>query len=865
MLLIYPVDAVYKIGQPLPIYTIPMDLGSAANESFSDFQWWAYSSDFKKWLEKNPRNWVADSVDNSQYNELTQMMIESSSVRYEWVDVSEGNRISKFQDFVDYNLNEENPRGTTQASSGSSDEEVGKQAIKLHFAYNKLKSEGKLNDDLSFKGMAEGSDMAVLAALIDQETGEAAMQSLIAYRMSPIKGGVNPDSKIAMITLSEKLPGGPLGAETTSESLAKDALSFSVKAATYGAIGLMAFGTLKWAAIKFGEWRLARAGFKAIQNLTPAGRAAVTATKAAKDAALAANAIKGAGVLKGVKSFWTSVSPVKAASFWGKIGKAGVEGARLQKTLGGMEGAGMLAKGVGMSKGFFGGVKSAASAAKAAEWTNPIGWALAATQAIGGLWNWYGDKQAPLYKEVGDFAKGSFDPKSIEIGVPITICWSQEAGGWGAVVSFLYNNDTRTTMELVKVSGDAKGYSVFIITQINSKGMQEQMAKAGLTLIAFDNGDVVERGMLDNEDLDFKIWAIQDIKDIAKFFMFEGYCNWGELLEEYRKSPDQLIISDPKAPEKYNFYFADSEDGIINVSGKKVTDEDLSKYSDSDLQRIFSIEKVDSQFTPDSKKNVSESIQSSNIERTLSFTDFHNTEEIFEEDENDTKTELTPEQMSTPAEIAVYIVTDKEYADPELKGKYEPGKFTNFVVDTKDYTASEGEKIKVEVNTTEVISGAKAGIYTFNPEPEVKNEKPERKIDPLVGDDKDDKDNKDDKKDGEDGLDKDYYVTVDPDDVKVKNRRHSTIIRDKNIDAGVNVFDKFLSERDREILRIQDWKGISSAKEIRDNRGDTIIVKLVNREAPWGDRRRKYKITDGEPFEIAKKFVEETKDRIKYD
>ncbi len=868
MLLIYPVEAVYKIGQPFPIYSIPMDFSDAANESLEDFQWWAYSSDFKKWLDKNPRTWVADSVDNSQYNELTQMMIESSSVRYEWVDTSERKRISSFQDFVDYSISEadEASESKPEGSSGTSDEEIGKQAIKLHFAYNKLKTEGKLKDSLTFKGMQDSSDLAVIAALIDQETGNAAMESLIAYRMSPIKGGVNADSKIAMINLTEKLPGGPIAADATSESIVDEAVSYSMKAAAYSAVALVAFGAIKWASMTLGSAFLLRRGFKTIENFAIARKAAKGATEASK-------AIKGAGILsktgKGIKTFWRAVTPAKAVSFWGKIGKAGIEGAKVQRALGRMEKAGKLAKGIGMAKGFVTGVKSASSIVKAAEWTNPIGWGLLAIDAIGSAWNWYSDNQAPMYKEVDDFAKGSFDPKSIEIGVPVTICWSQPAGGtWGAVVSFLANNETRTTMELVKVANDVKGYSVFIVTQINSKGLQEQMAKAGLTLIAFDNSDIIERGWLDNEDLDFKIWSIKDMNEIANFFMFEGYCDWAELSEEYRKSSSQLIISDNDAPNTYNFYFEDSEDGVINVSGKKVTDEDLAKYSDRDLQRIFGLDTVKGQFAVEPGKSANESVNTTNPNKAVSFKDF-GSDMVFEKDGEDSEgVELTSEQLSTPAEVAIYIVTDKEYADPELRGKYDPGKFTNFMVRKEDYDAAEGEKIEVEVNTNEVIEDAKAGTYTFRAEPEVDDEKkPERKNEPVVdkgeGEDKDKEDK--DKEKGEEGEDGDYYVTVDPNDVTIKNRRHSTLIKDKSVEDGVNVFDKFLSERDKEVLRIQNWKGITSAKEIRDNRGDTIIVKLVNREAPWGDRKRKYKITDGEPFEIAKKFVEETKDRIKYD
>jgi hypothetical protein len=58
---------------------------------------------------------------------------------------------------------------------------------------------------------------------------------------------------------------------------------------------------------------------------------------------------------------------------------------------------------------------------------------------------------------------------------------------------------------------------------------------------------------------------------------------------------------------------------------------------------------------------------------------------------------------------------------------------------------------------------------------------------------------------------------------------------------------------------------VTFVKEFYDNRGDVIEVKIMNRYAPWGDRKRRYKATDGEQFELAKKFASEVKDRIKYE
>ena len=83
--------------------------------------------------------------------------------------------------------------------------------------------------------------------------------------------------------------------------------------------------------------------------------------------------------------------------------------------------------------------------------------------------------------------------------------------------------------------------------------------------------------------------------------------------------------------------------------------------------------------------------------------------------------------------------------------------------------------------------------------------------------------------------------------------------------GGVNLFDTILTPRDKETLKIENWKTITFAKEVFDNRGDATAVKFRNKYAPFGDKSRKYSATDGEAFELAKRFVEQTKDRIKYE
>lgn len=109
----------------------------------------------------------------------------------------------------------------------------------------------------------------------------------------------------------------------------------------------------------------------------------------------------------------------------------------------------------------------------------------------------------------------------------------------------------------------------------------------------------------------------------------------------------------------------------------------------------------------------------------------------------------------------------------------------------------------------------------------------------------------------------DYYITVNSHDINIKSKNSSTVIIDNN--GGVNLYDKILSEQEKEALKIENWKTISYAKCYKNNRGDVIEVKLKNKYASIGDKSRHYQFMDGEAFELAKRYVHEAKERLRYD
>lgn len=879
MIILLATGGKYTRGSDFPLFTIPLKMNGATSQSLEDFQWWAYSSDFKKWLDKNPKEWVADSEEIPNYDDLSEIIRESlggsgysiqKALKEANATHQEG-RVSKFGDFISDAVFEDN-------SNNKAEEE---KAVKFHFAYNKLDAGGKLDNEFIVRNQIPGKPKAVFLCLEDQETGANLIETLDAYKMMPLEIE-NQNSKFRLFEISDSKLGGKVADDQTGPGLAQEAINKGLRIATYAVAGTAIFAGVKY----LGQGYLLRRGLKALNLL-----------KTGKEAAGAAGAAKSAGMLaksgKGIKGLWGAVNPMKAVSFWGKMGKAGIEGAKLQRALGNMEKAGTVAKAAGMVKGFVTGAKAVGATAKAAEFTNPVGWALLAIDAVGSTWNWYSGNQAPRYGTVDSFAKGSFDPKSIKIGVPITICWSQPAGGWGMAVSFLFNNETRTTMELIKIA-EVSGKSIFILTQINSKEVQKQIAEYDITLLSFDNGDVVERGFFDNEDLDFKILSLN--KDLNALFNYQGSCDWELFEAEFDKSSGTLLVSDRNAPEEYEFNFSDSEDNIINVVGKKVTTEELGKYSSEDLSRIFGvtmserteksrIKTLDQEPTEDKANGeVNDSLSTSSfsdLQVITKFSDFKKRGYSILGEADQIKTDsgnssegtddadskgseiaaLTSKQKSGPAEIAVYIVTERDYANPELRGKYETGEFTNFLLDPKDWKARNGDPVEIDPNTDEMLEDSKRGLYTYV---EKKEEAPK----PIVKDEVQsaEDDNKEKEKEKEPEIKKDdYYITVDPNDINIKDKKSSTVVRDTSMTGGINLFDTILTPRDKETLKIENWKTITFAKELRDNRGDITEVKFRNKYAPFGDKSRKYRTTDGEAFELAKRFIEQTKDRIKYE
>jgi hypothetical protein len=929
-----PKNGKYNIGDDFPMISIPTDISglNPIDKTFDDFQWWAESSEFKKWMDANKRQWVADSEETEKYgNSLTDLIKEHVEAYRFSNNINESDVLS----FDEYDaLNEADDPLSAEAKIG----------IKFHYAYNKLKADGKLKNITSVDtDLPTGVEKAVFISMEDPETKVNIDETLKAFKMVALPG--SDDSKVKIVSIKESLPGGPVDPDTTMKDLVEGILK---SAGEYAAIG--AGIGVTWAILRrVGYGVAAGAALKTLRGLAPAATIVPEATKATGMLAKSKQFLKNvaSGSVKKLKVLGSGFVDLLKFKDLRNAAKGTYLGAKAAIT----GKAGALATKSSASKiilrGFTRGATRTATAAGAkgaSRWIPFVGQALLAIDAIGSTWNWFSNNQAPKWDEIEDTistGKGGkeFDPGKIEDGTSITICWKQPAGtGLGIAASFLYSNDTRTTAELFKIGKGNNGDSIFILTSINSKEYQKGLSDHAVTLISIKNGPINAqsglsgiRRVFDNEDMDVKVAYIDQPEDISSSFNFMGICDWSVLLEYYNEASDQYLISDGDAPETYEYYYQTTQKDYVNVSGKLLSTEDLGSKSSDDIAEMFAsgnnkinnVKPKEKEKTEenDKKKKVNPGdkgppkydskeigstggVNDSETNRELwltpmvnesaknglvirKFSEFEDVleyintvgeypnystlnekdkeEETAESEESASTLTLSNEEASGPAKVAVYSVTDMEYANPEDR-QYTPAAYKYFTIGPDDFDANEGSSIEVGVSTVETLIDPRRGVYVFKEkvkkeegegEAERKTEPEENKKDDDVATDNSDDDENTPNKD-------DYFITADPDDISIKNRKNATVIRDKNFKGGINIVDEFLTDKEKEVLGIPTWKAVTLAKTFMNGQGEVIKVKLKNRYAPMFNTAKTYEVRDGEAFEIAKKFAREVEDRIKF-
>jgi len=873
-----------KEANLFPLMSLPLDMEGTETD-LNDFQWWAYSDKWNEWLEKNPRDWQAESKtsDFDKAEAVLESMVTAKDpltgyVSQQIKNLWNNGKVSSFGDYIKI----------LEAEGQSGSSESFKKFVKLGFALEKLAKDGTLKDKLKMEDLEEGEEYSIVIDPMteDGDPVQEARQALRIKKLNESAGFILADFDYSI----------PLGEVKDTESYLDKVSDFAKDVAIAGAgfaglyaaayigggilstwvLGKTARGIYKTftrakrihGAIQSarGTSATVRGGFQAAKNFAMKAfgkRAAQGAVANAARVTLPSGAFVEGGLaystratghvlLKGAASQSVKAAAARAVA---------QGGARAAATVG--------ARGAAAAAG--------ASGLLAAEASNPIGWIIAVASVVGSgvnqVWNWLSDKQAPRYSEVDNFAYGTFRPKNIPIGKAITICWTSDGGGggWGFVVDLLTfsKDDTRTTMELVKI-GEMEGRSIFMVLQVNSKMFEKAMADNDLMLISFDNNDVFERGYLDNDDLEFQTILIPDIADLSIATSFVGYSTWEEMEKAYSDAPSNPVFVPTEAKKTYEFHYVDSEGRDVNVTGTLVNESELEG---SVLQNLV----------PGEGNSVSESFEGTkefedllNESRVLSFSDFSSRSPISinEEDEEipDPEQNDDPEDKETSSyeqeledvidsgvtfsepeysriPIIAYSVDTISFVDPNEDGS--TASFTYFLVGDQSISPKQNQPILVESASEDLIDEPRYGLKTYVPPTE------EREVDVV------EEPEEDDVIDIEDVDGEETRIQADRADVQIKSGSRSLSIKDRDIEGGISILDEFGTEELMRKLNIEDWEEITSVKVREDSEGNPIKVVLKNRFAESGNRRRTLRKGE-EGFDVALKFANDVEDGISF-
>lgn len=814
MIILSPGNGSYKKGERTPLISIPIE-AKGDKESLEDFQWWAKSKDFHEWLEKNPREWTAESIIYHNENEELIRANKIGSILNDWYSF----------------LNEAEDKDEKEAS-----EELIKKGIKFGYAYNRLIKAEDLETTFT-PSKTDEDTIALFMSLVAEENDEDGMiESMQAYRAKVMK---TSSSAFNLIQIDYALPYSEEISDTENFStLVKNILDKSLLFG--GAIGasLLVFATGKLVTkVVIGRWILNR-GVRKFVGL-PYGKA-LRAAKAAsklKKAARIAKATKyiktGFGTISGIVTLKSSRGGVAAA----------IKASRIKR----IKPVGLLRafmRGSGVSHIFpkFMGKTGIKVGAKAGSKAIPlVGEILMVVDAAYSIWSWNRSSQAPKYKEVKSFATGEFNPKEIEVGIPITICWSQPSGSW---LNWVASDETRTTMELIKI-GENDGRSIFIMTQANSEGLQKELSSNALVMLAFENKKTIERGFFDNDDLDHELIRIKSEEGLLGPFIYQGHTNWDRFKKEFDAAPDYLIGRDKDAPDEFIFNFEDSDSDIINLTGRILDTDTIKKLKQSDIIEIFG-------FGEGNDISESEDFGDGlNLTIKTKIKDFLN--EAIDDNVNSTLT-LLPEDQTNPVWVAIYQATESVYANPVIGDKKSIPDLGYYLVYGESLYVDDGDPVLVFSSSDIEFTNSKKGLHTHT----------EEEKEDEIEDDEDVKDSKGDKiKTGDEDGESESELETTPDDVKYKERKNSVVIRDRIKKDGINIMNEFLSKEDKTKLQITSWKNITKIN-VKKRGGVISKITFHNSRAAFSDRKREYSKIDGEAYEIAKKLIDSVKNDIKY-
>ena len=870
-----------KSGSVFPLINLPTNIEGTPTD-LNDFQWWSYSDKWQEWLKKNPRSWTAEA---ESYFELGRSLLENIEqaddfyrqfFEFEVNSLTSSGHLSGFDEFLKVYEAEE--------KSGDPD----KRAIRFMYAVEALEKSGELKTTLELDDLKKGEQYAVVIEPFD-ETGNPVPEGRQALRFKKITD--SPNLIVAEVDYSIPL----------EQELNMDARSYLLKVEEF-------FSQIFTAALGIGGILVAAkmaGGIASALLLRKAARGIFNRKKTIQTVA----AKSGKGAWEAAKILFGGSSSLKGKNVAlprGVIVKDGIPylkrngvtrrlvGSTATKA---QKGARLRLAGKAFKTG--GKVGGKLAARGISKFLGPVGLALAAIDIGQSSYNWFSKNQAPRYGEVDDFASNKFEPGQIEVGKPITICWTNDAGGGWA--SYVFSTDTRTTMDLIKVA-DIGGLSYFLLIDVHSKELKKLVTGNELVLLVFNSSEKFGHGLIDNDDLEFETIALQSIEEHMVATSFYGYCDWKQMQKAYAEAPDEMYFVPEEAPDSYEFNFQNEDGNKLNVAGKLMGQEDLKNagvdkilvslvgedqkevkenftypqkqilnenlklVSFADFKMILEAEESEEDnpiLNPFGRKKESENKKDSknskgkNSEETESqwVEDFESSEKI-----QTNKEEIIQREENSPYSrfaTPIYRISTIEFVDPNIK--QQAPEIAYFVVGEESFDASPGDPIVVEVTTDDPVYNPRYGLATYQPPKEDKqedSEKPESKgddeIPPLTpGPEK----GKNDK------------IKASFDDVKIVDRKRRLVIKDDpDGDAGedVNVAEEFLTPEQRKELGIENWKTVTKVTLVYDRDKKPTKVILRNKEAGiTGDRIRR--IRKGQAgFEAAVKFAEDIKDRISY-
>lgn len=865
-----------KDSNIFPLMSVPFE-SDGEETDLNDFQWWAYTDKWKKWLDDNPREWKAES-EESKFNKAEQILESIVTVKNPVTEYVSTQIKSLWETGSVISFN--NYAKLLEASESSVSKNSIKKFIKLGYAIEKLIADGLLNDSLKMEDLEDGEQYAIVIDPLSED-GDPVQQGRQALRITK----VGESAGIVIVDFDYSIPVGDV---KDIKSYLDDVVEFAKDVAIAG-VGLAAlYGVAQVAGSLFLGWTLLKSTRGIYKNFGKAKKihSVVKSAGSVRGAATAgfntlkSFATKAFGKRAGVQAVANAarVTLPSGAFVEGGLaystratGSVLLKGAAAQSTKAAAQR--LVAQGGARAATAVAGRGVLAGGVIAAEASNPVGWIIAAASVIGTgvnqVWNWLSDKQAPKYSEVDDFAYGEFSPKSIPTGRSITVCWTSDggAGGWGFVVDVLTfgKDDTRTTMELVKL-GEYEDRSIFVLIQVNSKMLEKIMTDNDLVLLSFSNNDKFERGYLDNDDLEFQTILVPDITKLTIGTSFVGYSSWAEMEKAYKESPDSSVYVPSEARSDYQFHYKNEEGKEVNVTGTLVKENELT---DSYINLL--IPGADDEETSESLEDKLEYSRLLNESKVLSFSDFSaqlNTpiseaeedEEDKEDDEEkptsyeselenalESTTELS--QVYSQIPIISYKVNSINFVNPEETGS--PGSFIYFLVGEESMDPSQNQPILVESASEDAIEEPRFGLKTYVPPAKEEGEDETDETSPEEQINIEDVDTEGDK------------IKTTRGDVQIKSKSGSLTIKDRDIDGGINIFDEFATSKLKRDLNIEEWENITSVKVRYNNEEKATKVTLKNRFAPAGNKRRTV-IRGEEGFQAALDFAKSVEDGISF-